>query len=178
MIRPDGEARVLRSIGRAAPGKDGTAVHIHGVVIDVTENARPEGIQDAQELLEMLRVYAEQFERHSGISVEVVAGNPAAGLDPRTVRVLFWIAQEALHNVARHARAHRAVVEFECEAGLATLTVRDDGIGFAPESQAKSGSGMALTRERPEARGRGFWIESAPGNRTPLAAAPSRSQRA
>jgi PAS domain S-box-containing protein len=168
ILRPDGETRILRSIGRAAPRKGGPAAHIHGVFIDVTEGARPQGIQDAQELLEMLRVYAEQFERHSGISVEVVAGNPAAGLDPRTVRVLFWIAQEALHNVAEHARAHRAVVELECEAGLATLTVRDDGKGFAPERQPKPGTGMALMRERAEAANGRFWIESAPGNGTTL----------
>src|SRR5260370_14584827 len=175
MIRPDGEARVLRSIGRAAPGKDGTAVHIHGVFIDVTESARPQGIQDAQELLEMLRVYAEQFERHSGISVEVVAGNPAAGLDPRTVRVLFWIAQEALHNVAEHARAHRAVVEFECEAGLATLTVRDDGSGFTPERQPKPGTGMAPMRARAEAANGRCWTEPAPGNGTTLRVTPPGS---
>jgi len=168
IIRPDGETRILRSIGRAAPRKGAPAAHIHGVFIDVTEGARPEGMHDAQELLEMLRAYAEQFERHSGISVEVVAGNPAIGLDQRTIRVLFWIAQEALHNVAEHARAHRAVVEFECEAGLATLTVRDDGKGFAPERQPKPGTGMALMRERAEAANGKFWIESTPGNGTTL----------
>jgi PAS domain S-box-containing protein len=166
IIRPDGETRIVRSIGRVAPRKGGPAAHIHGVFIDITESAQP--VQDAQELLEMLRAYAEQFEQRSGISVEVVGGNPAAGLDPRTVRVLFWIAQEALHNVAEHARAHRAVVEFECEAGLATLTMRDDGIGFVPERQPKPGTGMALVRERAEAAGGRFWIESAPGNGTTL----------
>jgi len=82
--------------------------------------------------------------------------------------VLFWIAQEALHNVAEHARAHRAVVEFECEAGLAALTVRDDGAGFTPERQAKPGTGLALMRERAEAAGGRFWIDSAPGNGTTL----------
>src|SRR5712692_7294070 len=59
IIRPDGETRILRSIGRAAPRKGGPAAHIHGVFVDVTEEgARPEGTQDSQELLEMLRAYA------------------------------------------------------------------------------------------------------------------------
>jgi signal transduction histidine kinase len=60
------------------------------------------------------------------------------------------------------------VVELECEAGLATLTVRDDGKGFAPERQPKPGTGMALMRERAEAANGRFWIESAPGNGTTL----------
>src|SRR5712692_5657648 len=164
IIRPDGEIRILRSIGRSTPRQGDQAGHIHGVLIDVTESPRPEGIQNAQELLEMLRTYAEQFERHSGISVDVVAGNSATGLDPRTVRVLFWIGQEALHNVAQHARAHRVLLELEGEAGLATLTVRDDGVGFTPERQVKPGTGLALMRERAEAAGGRFWIDSAPGN--------------
>ena len=168
IVRPDGEIRIVRSVGRAAPRKDGPGAHMHCVFIDITDGARPEGIQEAQDLLEMLRAYAEQFEQRSGISVEVVGSNPATGLAPRVVRVLFWIAQEALHNVAKHARAHRVVVEFECEAGLVTLAVRDDGSGFTPDGLAKRETGMALMRERAEAAGGQFWIESAPGSGTTL----------
>ncbi|MGH8691764.1 MAG: MASE1 domain-containing protein [Burkholderiales bacterium] len=168
IIRPDGETRVLRSIGRVDPRRDGSAARLHGVFIDLTGDLRPQRKQEAQELLEILRDYAEHFERQSGIAAEVVGGSPAAGLDARTVRALFWIAQEALYNVAQHARAHRVVVEFECEAGLATLMVRDDGTGFAPEWQSKRGTGVMLMRERAEAAGGRLWIESTPGNGTTL----------
>jgi PAS domain S-box-containing protein len=164
VLRADGETRVLRSIGCTQPRKGGPVARMHGVFIDVTEAANPDDVRETSQLPQMLHAYAEQFEQQSGVSVEVVAGSPAAGLDPRTTRVLFWIAQEALHNVAEHSRAHRVLVELEWEAGLATLTVRDDGIGFTPERGELAGTGMMLMRERAEATGGRLWIESSPGN--------------
>ena len=49
---------------------------------------------------------------------------------PTREEALFRIAQEALDNIGKHAKAHRVEVALLCEPGLATLTVRDDGVGF------------------------------------------------
>ncbi|HEY8067714.1 MAG TPA: MASE1 domain-containing protein [Burkholderiales bacterium] len=159
IVRPDGKIRTLRSIGRAAPREDGRGAHMHGVFVDITEGAPP---STGRELAQMLRSCAEQFEQRSGIAVEVVGNDSVGDLDGRAARVLLWIAQEALHNVAKHARAHRVEVEFEFDAGLATLMVRDDGAGFAPGWQAR-GAGVTLMRRRAEAVGGRLWVESTPG---------------
>jgi integral membrane sensor domain MASE1 len=123
----------------------------------------------AAPLLDLLRSHAEQFEEQTGVAVEVVGDKWSASvLDRRTVRVLSWIAQEALHNVATHARARRVKMEFDYDAGLATLTIRDDGTGFTPDWQAKPGDGLMLMRERAEAAGGRLRVESAPGSGTTL----------
>jgi len=64
--------------------------------------------------------------------------------------VLYRIAQEALHNVAKHARARRADVRLECRGDAVRLVVSDDGVGFAPErvSHRAGGLGLRSMRER------------------------------
>ncbi|HLX80797.1 MAG TPA: MASE1 domain-containing protein [Burkholderiales bacterium] len=168
MIHADGKIHTLRSIGRAVPRKDGVGAHMHGAIVDVTGTMQPQAVEGAQKVLERFRSCAEEFERHSGITVDVVGGNLAGNLDGRTVRALLWIAREALHNVTKHARARRVEMEFECEGGLAALMIRDDGNGFAPEWQQKQGTGVTLMHDRAEAAGGRLWVESTPGSGTTL----------
>jgi len=47
---------------------------------------------------------------------------------------LFRVAQEALSNVARHARASRATVRFRTEPTELVVEIQDDGVGFDPTS--------------------------------------------
>ena len=55
--------------------------------------------------------------------------------------------QEALTNIAKHARAHRVAVEITADDGEIALVVRDDGTGFNPQQQS-SGFGLIGMRER------------------------------
>ncbi|MGQ4583624.1 histidine kinase [Lysobacter sp. F60174L2] len=64
---------------------------------------------------------------------------------------LFRIAQEAIHNVSRHARARNAWVRLQTEAGEIVLRVDDDGIGLpaiTPEGSIRRGLGMISIEER------------------------------
>ncbi len=62
---------------------------------------------------------------------------------------LYRIFQEALTNVARHARASQVRVRLRAEAGAAVLTIEDDGMGIDPGDPDVSGSlGLAGMRER------------------------------
>jgi two-component system sensor histidine kinase UhpB len=65
---------------------------------------------------------------------------------------LFRIAQEALTNVVRHARASRAAVTLERRVGAAMLRVEDDGRGISPGRES-TGLGMLGMRERAERLG-------------------------
>lgn len=75
---------------------------------------------------------------------------------------LLRVAQEALANVAQHARAHRARVTLTYLDDELRLDVRDDGIGFDP-GDVRGGFGLAGLRERVAALGGTAEIESREG---------------
>ena len=86
-------------------------------------------------------------------------------LRPEMQVALYRIAQEALNNVAKHARAKQAWVNLRCEAAAGTLEVIDDGRGFDVEvaKAAPEHLGLDIMRERAEAIGAHFTVESLPG---------------
>src|SRR5512143_2493016 len=54
---------------------------------------------------------------------------------------LYWIAQEALNNVLKHAQAQHVTVRLQYSSTSICLEVRDDGIGFDPLTIASTGQG-------------------------------------
>jgi signal transduction histidine kinase len=84
---------------------------------------------------------------------------------------LFRVAQEALGNIGRHARARQVEISVrEVDGGL-QLAVRDDGCGFDPAAQRGSPSlGLASMRERVHLLGGELDIDSAPGHGTTILA--------
>jgi two-component system NarL family sensor kinase len=79
--------------------------------------------------------------------------------------------QEALNNVAKHAQAHHAWVEFALEPDQVQVSIRDDGRGFEVTSALKTeGLGLRHLRERVEELRGKFTIESSPGKGTRLTA--------
>ncbi|MEU5048577.1 sensor histidine kinase [Streptomyces sp. NPDC021096] len=87
---------------------------------------------------------------------------------------LLRLTQEALANVARHARADRAAVTLAYLDGQVTLDVYDDGVGFTPGDGPADGRrtfGLHGMRERIAELGGTLTVESAPGEGTAIAAA-------
>ncbi|MGH9101466.1 MAG: ATP-binding protein, partial [Acidimicrobiales bacterium] len=74
--------------------------------------------------------------------------------------------QEALTNVARHARASTVRVELAHGRDVATLTIADDGDGFTPTDA--SGHGLAIMGERLAAAGGTVAVRSTPGTGTEI----------
>ena len=136
------------------------------LVRDVLTNMRPPGL-DELGLLAALREHAEQVAQRSGLALQVHGAEPRPRLPPATEIALFRVAQEALTNIVKHARAGAVTMSLRPEPGLVTLTVADDGAGFDAEARAMAaGMGMASMRERAEAVGALARIESAPGRGT------------
>jgi len=75
---------------------------------------------------------------------------------------LFRIAQEAVRNAAKHSGARNVSVSLCGRAGELTLVVVDDGVGFDPQQAAGRGLGLASMRERIDAVGGSFDIQSGP----------------
>lgn len=83
----------------------------------------------------------------------------------------FRVAQEALTNVVRHARAANVFVQVEQHSGGVHLTVSDDGAGFEVEAALERASrglslGLLNMRERAELAGGTIAWTSEPGRRT------------
>jgi two-component system, NarL family, sensor kinase len=88
----------------------------------------------------------------TGIRVHLRTGTARpvpAPLEPE----LFRIAQEALTNVRRHARAAEVVVSLASTPRTVRLSIRDDGRGFAPKKVAADRLGLVGMRERAHALG-------------------------
>ncbi|MFI5993686.1 sensor histidine kinase [Streptomyces sp. NPDC051362] len=108
-----------------------------------------------------------------------VSGPPAALPTPYEV-ALLRIAQSALGNTLRHARADRAEITLSFMDTAVALDVVDDGVGFAPgevgpysgggdEDRTDGGFGLPAMRSRAESLGGTFTVESAPGQGTAVA---------
>lgn len=83
---------------------------------------------------------------------------------------LYRVGQEALQNIAKHAKAQHVLVVLQLGDGAATLTVRDDGRGFDPTVVPANHFGLAIMRERMAAVGGTVTLESAPGQGTTITA--------
>jgi len=84
--------------------------------------------------------------RADGLTVALHVGGDVRPLGPALEFALYRAAQEALTNVRRHARAHRADVQFQYGDGLVELTIEDDGVG--PPPNPGQGFGLSGLRER------------------------------
>jgi two-component system nitrate/nitrite sensor histidine kinase NarX len=90
---------------------------------------------------------------------------------PAEVQVAFYrVCQEALSNVAKHAKASRVEIDLKHEGTTIELHIRDDGKGFDTEQIPESHGhyGLSMMRERAEAVGALLTITSQPGHGTEL----------
>jgi signal transduction histidine kinase len=78
-------------------------------------------------------------------------------------QTLYRIAQEALHNIVKHAQAHTVTLHLEAHGEELILTVRDDGQGFDAGESFPGHLGLHSMRERARKPGGTLTIESAPG---------------
>lgn len=76
---------------------------------------------------------------------------------------IYRIAQEALNNVASHARATRVKLRFRTLEDAVELRIVDNGVGLPLNGHRKEGLGLTTMRERSEALGGRFSLISAPG---------------
>ncbi len=116
-------------------------------------------------LAEALKAECERFARQESISADVKLRDVPDEVPPETALCLFRVAQEALRNVARHAKAGQVEVSVRALDGSLQLAVHDDGVGFEPAMQRTRPSlGLASMRERVSLVDGELDIQSAPGH--------------
>jgi signal transduction histidine kinase len=116
-------------------------------VQNIARELRPQML-DVLGLFDAVEWLAWEFQRREGTVCRTIFRGEAIQ-DEQTVIVLFRIVQEALTNVARHARAANVTVRLEVDGGCVALEVIDDGQGIT-EEQVASGRSLGLIgmRER------------------------------
>ena len=88
---------------------------------------------------------------------------------PAEVQVAFYrVCQEALSNVAKHAKANRVEINLKQEGGVVELHIRDDGQGFDLNQTFSGHYGLVMMRERAEAVGAQLSVTSQPDHGTEL----------
>ncbi len=138
---------------------------------NVMSELRPPMLDD-HGLAAALDWHASKFSVRTGIAVAVTGSEPAVRPAPQVEIALFRIAQEALNNVAKHARARHVEIALDHANGVCVMSVQDDGIGFdrveATSDKPKPGLGMVTMRERAQAVGGRFEVQALPGRGTRL----------
>lgn len=138
-------------------------------VRDLISELRPAALDDYG-LLAGLRWFVEQVRARAGLDMTVGGEEPAPRLAPDVEGALFRIAQEALNNTIKHAGARRVSIELRGRPGACVLGIEDDGAGFDPDQPVQPGArthwGLEMMRERAEAVGARFRLDSAPGRGT------------
>ncbi len=132
---------------------------------NVMAELRPHALDDYG-LPAALRTLAASFSRRTGIQVAFQGDAPVTNLPKPVDLAMFRIAQEALNNVAKHSNADHVEIAVKRTNGLATLSVRDNGVGFDPKrvgaSDNEAGWGLLIMRERAEAVGADFSLHAEP----------------
>ncbi|OHX19435.1 type IV pili methyl-accepting chemotaxis transducer N-terminal domain-containing protein [Chromobacterium sphagni] len=103
-----------------------------------------------QEFPEAVRALLQRFEQQTHVPVSLEMGGDGKPLDPQQQLQVFFILQEALSNVRKHAEASQVNVAIDNSANF-SMSIRDNGRGFDPALQGIRSSrhvGLSIMRER------------------------------
>jgi signal transduction histidine kinase len=166
-------------------GTDGAMREIREGLVKLSEDVHAlsyrlhPSILDDLGLVEALKAECERFSKLESIPVDLEIEDNLVAPTQELALCVFRIAQEALQNVARHARASRAEVSLQRLDKGFRICVRDDGVGFDPKQRRDRPSlGLASMQQRIYLVGGELDVDSAPGHGTiVLAWVPAREER-
>jgi PAS domain S-box-containing protein len=144
---------------------------------DVMADLRPPMLDDYG-LLSALHWYGTEFSKKTGIGVDVQGQEAVPRLAAPVELALFRIVQEAMANVAKHARATKILLTEAEDNGTVRLGVTDNGVGFDQERLGQPEGrhlwGLMTMSERAAAVGGRCHIKSQPGQGTRVVVELSR----
>lgn len=124
-------------------------------------------------LLDELRRYTVEFQKRTGITVNLVVEGMRRDIPVGVKKNLYRIAQEALTNVRRHAKASQVEIRLNCTEDQLEMKVKDNGRGFVLQealdrAQSEKRFGLVGMQERAYLMGGSLETETAPGKGTML----------
>jgi signal transduction histidine kinase len=99
-------------------------------------------------LVPALKWQAREFTQRSGVPVDLQVDGSLDDLPENLRTCVYRVVQEALTNCARHAEAKNVRVTLHGRSDSISLTVQDDGLGFAAEGVLRQGLGLVGIEER------------------------------
>ena len=144
----------------------GIAEHTVDELRRIVAGLNPAGLERLG-LEQSLRDLAARFRRMCPARLRLSITAPA-GLPLRVEAAIYRVAQEALHNVASHARATRVNLSLHAADHWVRLCITDDGAGFHTENSRRNPAsrGLAGMRQRAALLGGSLQVHSAPGKGT------------
>jgi len=154
-------ARVVEALQYVITLADAGLTEMRALIFEL----RPESLA-REGLLNALTKQASAVGARNSLPVEIdlCGREPDVPLDVKDA--IYRIAQEALHNAAKHARAGRLRLHFTCQDDRLMLDVGDDGVGFDPAGPHPGHLGLHSMRERATRAGGLLSIDSVPGRGT------------
>lgn len=125
----------------------------------LAQDMRPP-VLDALGLRAAMESYCADFSRRANLPITFECDSSLPVLPDTYTITLYRAMQEALNNIAKHARATHAWTSLTVEDRTITLIVQDNGIGFDAERAKFGGIGLTGMRERLEIAGGNFQITS------------------
>jgi two-component system sensor histidine kinase DevS len=157
----DNPDKALEKINQAIEGLNSTIRDIRTYILDL----RPRQFNEAESLLRGLQRLVDEFRANSNAEI-VLTGSEASVADLPVTQstTLFHICQEALANIAKHARAHRVEVNLWTTDDRVLLEITDDGKGFdLSRITTTLGHGLSNMSRRAHKVGGDVEISSTPG---------------
>lgn len=145
--------------------------HSLDIVNRFVRELRPTALDDLG-LIPALQTFMKNFTEQTGIRVSFSVVPEVEQLNENKRTVLYRVAQEALTNVARHAKASRAEVRIQKRDESICLEVIDNGKGLPADRvlQARKNQrfGLLGMKERVQMVNGNFIVQSTPGKRTSI----------
>ena len=146
---------LLVKLGKVPPSVAKEAERLQRLITESVESARTlaKGFYPVElerhGLHLALQEIARGTEQSYAVSCLVESDEPScADLKDQLAVQLFRIAQEAVHNVVKHAQARNIAIKLASSNSDIVLTVKDDGIGFPVNSDEKAGMGLQIMQYR------------------------------
>jgi signal transduction histidine kinase len=125
----------------------------------------PAGCSD--EYRSAAKSWVEDAAARTNLALNSSIADKLPSLSPDVEQCIYRVAQEAVTNVAKHAKAKTLNVNLEFTEEKVTLTVHDDGVGFDVEKKDKANNyGLQGMQERAQLVGGELTVTSKPGEGT------------
>lgn len=146
-----------------------TVAEIEKIVDDIYEQVRtlchslrPDMLNDLG-LTDALDAHFEEYTDQCGVKVHFKPGGLNKRLPSEVEITVFRIVQEALVNVARHAKASEVSIQMACQGDRLRVQIRDNGCGFDPAEMESLSSGISGMQGRAYLMGGTLTVDSSPG---------------
>jgi signal transduction histidine kinase len=159
-LLPTDQQRAAEELDRVRRLAGEALAELRAVIVEL----RPADL-DRHGIVETLRKHVTLLDRLHSVAIRFHASE-MGDLEPAVEVALLRVAQEAVHNALRHARAGRIDLRLSREDQRVTMEIADDGVGFDVGGAPGRGLGLASMGDRAESAGGRLSVSSAPGEGT------------